>query len=156
MVKKIIKFIYIFLVFFLLFKVEVFGETLNLNSDKYILYNLNDNNGNMVLPTIKFNNKLDDNNVQYSAVIGSNNNETGANIGMTETRDDNSKSTYRYGFNNGYLRIASKFIVDMENICYHVAAGKISKEFLHEIFESYFDGTFESETMKLKIYEAIS
>lgn len=43
MVKKIIKFIYIFLVFFLLFKVEVFGETLNLNSDKYILYNLNDN-----------------------------------------------------------------------------------------------------------------
>lgn len=44
----------------------------------------------------------------------------------------------------------------MENICYHVASGKISKEFLHEIFESYFDGTFESETIKLKIYEAIS
>ena len=43
----------------------------------------------------------------------------------------------------------------MENISYH-AAGKISKEFLHEIFESYFDGTFESETMKLRIYEAIS
>ena len=43
MVKKMIKFIYIFLVFFLLFKVEAFGETLNLNSDKYILYNLNDN-----------------------------------------------------------------------------------------------------------------
>lgn len=57
---------------------------------------------------------------------------------------------------NGYLKIASRFIVDMENISYHVAAGKISKEFLHEIFESYFDGTFESEEMKLKIYEAIS
>ena len=57
---------------------------------------------------------------------------------------------------NGYLNIASRFIVDMENISYHVAAGKISKELLHEIFESYFDGTFESETIKLKIYEAIS
>lgn len=57
---------------------------------------------------------------------------------------------------NGYLKIASKFIIDMENISYYVAAGKISKEFLHEIFESYFDGTFESETMKLKIYEAIA
>ena len=57
---------------------------------------------------------------------------------------------------NGYLKIASRFIVDMENISYHVAAGKISKEFLHEIFESYFNGTFESEEMKLKIYEAIS
>lgn len=44
----------------------------------------------------------------------------------------------------------------MGNISYHVAAGKISKEFLHEILESYFGGTFESETMKLKIYEAIS
>lgn len=57
---------------------------------------------------------------------------------------------------NGYLKIALRFIVDMENISYHVAAWKISKEFLHEIFESYFDGTFESEEMKLKIYEAIS
>ena len=28
---------------------------------------------------------------------------------------------------NGYLKIASKFIVDMENISYHVAAGKINK-----------------------------
>lgn len=44
----------------------------------------------------------------------------------------------------------------MENISYHVAAGKISKKFLYEIFESYFNGTFESEEMKLKIYEAIS
>lgn len=57
---------------------------------------------------------------------------------------------------NGYLKIASRFIVDMENISYHVAAGKISKKFLYEIFESYFNGTFESEEMKLKIYEAIS
>lgn len=57
---------------------------------------------------------------------------------------------------NGYLNIASRFIFDMENISYHVASGKISKELLHEILESYFDGTFESETMKLKIYEAIS
>lgn len=57
---------------------------------------------------------------------------------------------------NGYLKIASRFIIDMENISYHVAAGKISKELLHEIFESYFEGKFDSEEMKLKIYEAIS
>ena len=44
----------------------------------------------------------------------------------------------------------------MENISYHVAAGKINKKLLHEIFESYFEGTFESEEMKLKIYEAIA
>lgn len=44
----------------------------------------------------------------------------------------------------------------MENISYHVAAGKINKKLLHEIFEAYFDGTFDSEIMKLKIYEAIS
>lgn len=56
----------------------------------------------------------------------------------------------------GYLKIASRFIIDMENISYHVAAGKISKELLHEIFESYFEGTFDSEEMKVQIYEAIS
>ncbi len=44
----------------------------------------------------------------------------------------------------------------MENISYHVAAGKITKELLHEIFGAYFEGTFDSEEMKLKIYEAIS
>ncbi len=57
---------------------------------------------------------------------------------------------------NGYLKIASKFIVDMENISYHVAAGKINKELLHEIIQSYFEGTFDSEEIKLKIYSAIS
>lgn len=56
---------------------------------------------------------------------------------------------------NGYLKIASKFIIDMENISYHVAAGKINKELLHEILEAYFNGTFENEEIKLKIYKAI-
>ena len=36
-----------------------------------------------------------------------------------------------------------------------VAIGKISQEFLYKIFESYFEGTFETEIMKPKIYEAI-
>ena len=109
------------------------GETYIVNSyddDNLKKYNLHDNNGNMVLPTIKFNNKLDDNNAQYSAVIGSNNNETGANIGMTETRDDNSKSTYRYGFNNGYLSIAGKSSfndsIRKNNITYYkIGCGRI-------------------------------
>lgn len=109
------------------------GETYivnNYDDDNLKKYNLYDNNGNMVLPTIKFNNKLDDSNVQYSAVIGSNNNETGANIGMTETRDDNSKSTYRYGFNNGYLSIAGKSSfndsIRKNNITYYkIGCGRI-------------------------------
>ena len=109
------------------------GETYivnNYDDDNLKKYNLHDNNGNMVLPTIKFNNKLDDNNAQYSAVIGSKNNETGANIGMTETRDDNSKSTYRYGFNNGYLSIAGKSSfndsIRKNNITYYkIGCGRI-------------------------------
>lgn len=109
------------------------GETYivnNYDDDNLKKYNLYDNNGNMVLPTIKFNNKLDDSNVQYSAVIGSNNNETGANIGMTETRDDNSKSTYRYGFNNGYLSIAGKSSfndsIRKKNVTYYkIGCGRI-------------------------------
>lgn len=57
---------------------------------------------------------------------------------------------------NGYLNIVSEFIKDMENISYHVAAGKIDKNLLHEIFESFFNGTFDTEEIKLKIYNAIS
>ena len=44
----------------------------------------------------------------------------------------------------------------MENISYHVAANNINKDLLHEIIESFIDGNFDSEELKLKIYEAIS
>ena len=57
---------------------------------------------------------------------------------------------------NGYLAITSGFIKYMENISYHVAAGKIDKELLHEIMDSFLSGDFENETIKFKIYKAIS
>ncbi len=58
---------------------------------------------------------------------------------------------------NGYMSIAKSFFAVMENISYHVAAGKIDKELLHHIMESVMDGTYETnEEIKLKIYKAIS
>lgn len=44
----------------------------------------------------------------------------------------------------------------MENISYHVAAGKIDKELLHEIMDRFLNGDFENENIKFKIYKAIS
>ena len=43
-----------------------------------------------------------------------------------------------------------------ENISYHVAANNIDKDLLHEILESFLDGNYDSEEIKLKIYEAIT
>ena len=57
---------------------------------------------------------------------------------------------------NGYDYLASRFMTDYENITYHVANGNISKELLNEILKSSFDGTFESEEIKIKILNAIS
>lgn len=57
---------------------------------------------------------------------------------------------------NGYLNIARDFIPKMENISYYVAAGKISKELLHQIMESIMDGSFDdNEPLKLAIFDAI-
>jgi death-on-curing protein len=43
----------------------------------------------------------------------------------------------------------------MENISYHVAAGKISKELLHETLCATLSGDDENEELKLKIINAI-
>lgn len=56
---------------------------------------------------------------------------------------------------NGYLALAGKFIQYMENISYHVAAGKIGKELLHRIVSALLDGNEEDESLKLEIYNAI-
>lgn len=57
---------------------------------------------------------------------------------------------------NGYMATAKVFFTEMENISYHVASGKISKELLHRIFTAILDGTYESdEELKLVIYDAI-
>ncbi|MBP6740154.1 MAG: type II toxin-antitoxin system death-on-curing family toxin [Leptospiraceae bacterium] len=57
---------------------------------------------------------------------------------------------------NGYLYCSSKFIKELENISYHVAAGKINKDLLKEIIESIlFEDYDNDEQLKLKILQAI-
>jgi death-on-curing protein len=57
---------------------------------------------------------------------------------------------------NGYLYCADQFIREMENISYHVAAGRIDKDLLGEIITAVLDDEFEAERLKLKILNAIA
>lgn len=57
---------------------------------------------------------------------------------------------------NGYVFIAGHFIKAMENISYHVAAGKIEKDFLKEVICAVLNGEEDNEELKLKIIHAIS
>ena len=58
---------------------------------------------------------------------------------------------------NGYMAVAKTFFTEMENISYHVAAGKIDKELLHKIMTAILDGTYEfDESLKLAVYNAIN
>ena len=57
---------------------------------------------------------------------------------------------------NGYMAIASSFFKNMENISYHVAAGKIDKELLRRIMDSILNSTYDSdEELKLDIFRVI-
>lgn len=57
---------------------------------------------------------------------------------------------------NGYLYCVSDFIREMENISYHVAASNIDKELLGEIIVAFLERDMDSESLKLKIFDAIS
>lgn len=58
---------------------------------------------------------------------------------------------------NGYMAVAKTFFEETENISYHVAAGNIDKELLHDILESILMRTWDNnETLKLKYYRAIT
>lgn len=57
---------------------------------------------------------------------------------------------------NGYLYCSSRFLHEMENISYHVAAGKIEKDLLHMIICSCLNEDEQSEELKLEILHAIS
>ncbi len=57
---------------------------------------------------------------------------------------------------NGYLYCAGRFLHEMENISYHVAAGRIDKDFLHEIICAFISEEMDDEALKLKILNAIS
>jgi len=56
---------------------------------------------------------------------------------------------------NGYVFIAKVFIQEMENISYHVAAGKIQKELLFEIIYAVINSGELSDELKLKTLNAI-
>lgn len=57
---------------------------------------------------------------------------------------------------NGYLRSVRGFIHEAENISYHVAAGAIDKQLLGEWMTAVLCGEEDDESLKLKIFQAIS
>ena len=57
---------------------------------------------------------------------------------------------------NGYLFAANRFMREMENISYHVAAGKITKELLCVIINELVNEDELSESTQLAIFSAIS
>ena len=57
---------------------------------------------------------------------------------------------------NGYLYCVGHFLREMENISYHVAAGNIDKDLLHEIISTFIAEEMDDEGLKLKILNAIS
>lgn len=57
---------------------------------------------------------------------------------------------------NGYVFAATRFMREMENISYHVAAGRISKELLRVIIAEVIYADELSESTQLQILEAIT
>ena len=57
---------------------------------------------------------------------------------------------------NGYLYCTSRFLHEMENISFHVAAGNIDKDLLHEIITAFLAEEMDDEGLKLKIVNAMS
>jgi len=57
---------------------------------------------------------------------------------------------------NGYLDAAQRFLYKMETISYHLAAGRIDKDFLREIIDSLVYEEDFSEVIKLKLIHCMS
>ena len=58
---------------------------------------------------------------------------------------------------NGYLFCLGRFIAEMENISYHMAAGLIEKDLLRRIIHSILENERDfDEALKLEIYSIIS
>ena len=57
---------------------------------------------------------------------------------------------------NGYLYCLKRFLFEMENISYHIAAGLIEKDLLQEIIHSFLENEDDlCEEIKFKIFNAI-
>jgi death on curing protein len=57
---------------------------------------------------------------------------------------------------NGYLGSVKAFILEAENISYHVAASRISKKLLGEWMIAVLTGETDNESLKFNIWRAIS
>jgi death-on-curing protein len=57
--------------------------------------------------------------------------------------------------NNGYLYCVSSFLREMENISYHVAAGNIDKDLLHDLITAHLAEASDDESLKLRVLNAI-
>mgnify|MGYP003289990989 FL=1 len=52
---------------------------------------------------------------------------------------------------NGYMYCVARFMLEMENISYHLAAGRIEKELLQKMIHSFLEGESDfSEEVKLE------
>ena len=57
---------------------------------------------------------------------------------------------------NGYMYCVSDFMQEMDNISYHLAAGKIDKEFFRDLIEAVINESYdENEELKLRLLNAI-
>jgi death on curing protein len=59
-------------------------------------------------------------------------------------------------FKNGFMSVVKEFMLRMESISYHVAAGNINKELLFEIITSILYEDDYAEELKLKLLDAFS
>ncbi len=57
---------------------------------------------------------------------------------------------------NGYLAAAQRFLFKMETISYHLAAGRISKQFLSKLIESILNEDDFSEELKIELIICMS
>ena len=57
---------------------------------------------------------------------------------------------------NGYLYCVERFLREMENISYHVAAGRIDKALLGDVLTAAINDSLDDEALKLRILHAIS
>lgn len=58
---------------------------------------------------------------------------------------------------NGYLYCIKRFLSEMENISYHLAAGRIEKELLDKLISSILDGEEDfNEQVKMELFLAIA
>lgn len=58
--------------------------------------------------------------------------------------------------NNGYMYCVGDFMRNMENVSYHLAAGRIDKDFLRELIDAVINKSVdEDEELKLRLLQAI-